>query len=82
MAKHKLWAVAAAAGLSAVLLAGCDDPGPSDSPEQEQSGEDTEIDDNVGIDDDLQDNSVGEGQLEDDTGQEGEPNDVASEPSE
>ena len=27
MAKQKLWAIAAAAGISAVLLTGCDDPG-------------------------------------------------------
>lgn len=69
MAKHKLWAIAAAAGISAVLLTGCDDPGGGDSPEEV---EETEFDDNSGIDDDLEDNSRGEEQ----------PSDVATEPSE
>jgi hypothetical protein len=75
MAKHKLWAMAAAAGISAVLLAGCDDPGGGESPG-------IDYDDNAGIDDDLQDNSGGEDQLEDDSSGEQGPTDVATEPSE
>ncbi|GAB3547007.1 hypothetical protein GCM10027404_08260 [Arthrobacter tumbae] len=69
MAKHKLWAMAAAAGISAVLLTGCDDPGGGDSPEEV---EETEFDDNNGIDDDLEDGADGD---------EG-PSGVATEPSE
>lgn len=69
MAKHKLWAIAAAAGISAVLLTGCDDPGGGEAPEQT---EETEFDDNNGIDDDLEDDAAGDGQ----------PSDVATEPSE
>ncbi|WP_299168288.1 hypothetical protein [uncultured Arthrobacter sp.] len=69
MAKHKLWAMAAAAGISAVLLSGCDDPGGGDSPEEV---EETEFDDNNGIDDDLEDGADGDEQ----------PSDVATEPSE
>jgi hypothetical protein len=68
MAKHKLWAMAAAAGISAVLLAGCDDPGGGESPGIDES----EYDDNAGIDDDLKDDSAGEEQ----------PSDEATEPSE
>lgn len=79
MAKHKLWAVAAAAGMSVVLLSGCDDPGGGDTPGEV---EDTQFDDNVGIDTDLEDNAVGDDELEDDTGEEGQPDDVATEPSE
>ena len=69
MAKQKLWAIAAAAGISAVLLTGCDDPGGGDSPEEV---EETEFDDNNGIDDDLDADSRGSE----------EPSDVATEPSE
>lgn len=79
MAKHRLWAIAAAAGISAVLLTGCDDPGESDNPEQ---SEEAELDDNVGVDDDLEDNAVGDDELEDDSGEEGQPDDVATDPSE
>ena len=69
MAKHKLWPMAAAAGISAVLLVGCDDPGGGEAPEQ---NEETEFDDNNGIDDDLEDGADGDE----------EPSDVATEPSE
>lgn len=69
MTHRRLWAMAAAAGISAVLLTGCDDPGEGESPEQ---SEETEFDNNEGIDDDLEDNSRGEE----------EPSDVATEPSE
>ncbi|KRF03978.1 hypothetical protein ASH00_15060 [Arthrobacter sp. Soil782] len=69
MAKQKLWAIAAAAGISAVLLTGCDDPGEGNSPEEV---EETEFDDNNGIDDDLEDGADGDEA----------PSDVATEPSE
>ncbi len=77
MAKHKLWAMAAAAGISVVLLAGCDDPSGGDSPDEVE-----QYDDNNGIDTDLEDNSRGEDPLEDDTSGEEGPTDEATEPSE